>query len=247
MRVEILFGAQGAREAARRRAVTIVIDALRASATATTALALGAREIIPVPSVEEARYYLGRHGYRVAGERQGVKIPEFHHGNSPTELHRRQPELAGQILVLTTTNGTRIVNIAREGAATVLLGTTLNAEAVACAAVEVSRGLADRLIVLLAAGEDEAHAEEDYVGARKIAHHLFRLGAEVDPTNLREEDAEAVFVETPSGRELHALGYADDVVFCARCDLYPVVPWLDNGRFVVYELRQGRDLACEAA
>lgn len=77
MKVEILCGAEGAREAAGRRAVTVVIDALRASATVTTALALGAREVLTLPSVEEARTYLGRLGYRVAGERHGAKIADF--------------------------------------------------------------------------------------------------------------------------------------------------------------------------
>ena len=38
MKVEIFFLEDGAREAARRGGVTIVIDAIRASATATTAL-----------------------------------------------------------------------------------------------------------------------------------------------------------------------------------------------------------------
>ncbi|MCZ7571502.1 MAG: DNA-3-methyladenine glycosylase [Ardenticatenaceae bacterium] len=235
MKVEILFGEQGARDATRRQAVTVVIDALRASATVTTALALGAREVIPVSSVEEARCYLGRRGHRVAGERNSARIPDFDYGNSPTELCRRRREVVGRTLVLTTSNGTRIVNVARDGAVALLLGTTLNAGAVARAAFELSQTLDDREIVLLAAGEEEIHAEEDYVGARTIARHLCHLGATVQPADLCEETPEAIFANTPSGRHLHALGYAEDVLFCARCDLYPVVPWFDSGRFVLYK------------
>lgn len=237
MKVEILFGEAGAREAARRQAVTVVIDALRASATVTTALALGAREVIAVSSVEEARRYLGRCGHRVAGERNSIKIPGFDYGNSPTELRRRPREVVGYTLVLTTSNGTRIVGIAREGAVAILLGTTLNAKAVARAALELSQALGDRDVALLAAGEEEVHAEEDYVGARSIARYLHRLGADVRSADLWEEIPEAIFANTPSGQQLHALGYAEDVLFCARCDLYPVVPWLERGRFVMY--RQG--------
>lgn len=239
MKVEILFGEAGAREAARRQAITVVIDALRASATVTTALALGAREVIAVSSVEEARRYLGRSGHRVAGERDSAKIPEFDYGNSPTELRQRQREVVGYTLVLTTSNGTRIVGIAREGAVAILLGTTLNAKAVARAAFELSQALGDRDIVLLAAGEAETHAEEDYVGARSIARYLHQLGADVRPADLWEESPEAIFLSTPSGRQLHGLGYAEDVLFCARCNLYPVVPWLDRGRFVQYKPGNG--------
>lgn len=234
MNVEILFGEAGAREAARRHAVAVVIDALRASATATTALAIGAREVIPVFTVEEAAAFVGRAGHAVAGERHGVKCPGFDFGNSPTEMQQRERDLRDKALVLTTSNGTRIVNAAR-GAATILLGTTINAAAVARAAFECAAALGGREIVLLAAGEYEQYAEEDYVGARAIARHLCRLGATVHPAHLCDEQPEAIFAATPSGRELEELGYFDDVLFCARSDVFHVVPHLREDRFVPYQ------------
>jgi 2-phosphosulfolactate phosphatase len=234
MNVEILFGESGAREAARRQAVVVVIDALRASATATTALALGASEVIPVFTVEEAQNYVGRPGHAVAGERHGIKCPGFDFGNSPSEMRRRQQDLLGKALVLTTSNGTRVVNAA-QGAAIIFLGTTINAEAVARAAFEVARQLGNHNIVLLAAGEYEQHAEEDYVGARTIARYLHQLGARVQPDCLTEDQAEVIFVESPSGKELEGLGYFEDVLFCARSDIYHVVPFLHNHRFVAYQ------------
>ncbi len=237
VKVDILFGEAGAEEAARREAVTVVIDALRASATITTALAVGAQKVVPVGTPEEARAYLGRPGHFVAGERRGMKLPGFHFGNSPTELVRHGHLLRGGVLVLTTTNGTRVVRAARAGNTVILAGTTLNAGAVARAALEMARR-EGRDIVLVAAGEDEAHAEEDFAGARCIAGHLERLQNTPVACEPCPADLASLFAETPSAQELFELGYRDDVFFCARRDVYEVVPWLKNGGFVAYGTHQ---------
>lgn len=233
--VNIVFGEAGAREAARRNAITVVIDALRASATITTALALGVREVIPAGSVEEALQFRGRPGYLVAGERGGVKLPEFDLGNSPTALSRQQHRIAGRVLVLTTSNGTRIVRAAQAGAEILLIGTTINAAATARAAFELAQRHR-RDIVLVAAGEDEVHADEDYVAAYQIAYYLHQLGARVEAYNHMEEDeALEAFLQTQSARHLFDLGLVADVFYCAQRDLYAIVPWLKNGGFVRYK------------
>ncbi|MGH2542676.1 MAG: 2-phosphosulfolactate phosphatase [Ardenticatenaceae bacterium] len=235
MKVEILCLEEGAREAARRGAVTVVVDALRASATTITALSLGAAGVLPVLTVEEARGYLGRPHHRVAGERHGAKCPGFDHGNSPTELRRQQALLVGQTLVLSTSNGTRMVSTAREGAAAILMGTTLNAHAVASAAFTLASRVGEG-IALVAAGEYGEHAEEDACAARHIARHLHTLGATCPDEALREECISSIFHATPSAGELRALGYAEDLDFCAQCDVYEIAPVLLEGRFVPYQL-----------
>lgn len=245
MRADILFGEAGAREAARQGAVTVVIDALRASATVTTALAIGARKVIPVGTPEEARVYLDKPGHIVAGERGGKKLPGFHFGNSPTELVRHRHVVADKILVLTTTNGTRVVRAACTGDTIVLMGTTLNARAVAHSAYELAKR-EGRPIALVAAGEDEAHAEEDFAGAYTIAEHLKHLGVEVPVRPISEADLKTLFLQSPSAQELFELGYREDVHFCARRDVYDVTPWLRNGGFVrhaVHLLPVGRENA----
>nr|NIO67979.1 2-phosphosulfolactate phosphatase family protein [Anaerolineae bacterium] len=109
MKVFLKVGVPSAREAAARGDVVVVIDALRASVTITSALVVGAVKVIPVLTVAEARAYLDREGYLVAGERGGVQIEGFHFGNSPTELWRQAAEVRGKTLVLTTSSGTRCV------------------------------------------------------------------------------------------------------------------------------------------
>ena len=74
-----------------------MIDALRASATMIAALEMGMAAVRPVASAEECT------GEVTAGERGGRKLPNFRHGNSPTEIMRAGYH--GKTLVLTSTNG----------------------------------------------------------------------------------------------------------------------------------------------
>lgn len=241
IKVEILQFESGAREAAQRGAVTIVVDALRASATATTALHAGARAVLPVLSVDVAETYCGQSGYRVAGERHGIMCEGFDFGNSPNELLTRRTEMAGQTLVLSTSNGTRVLNAAAQGAIALFMGTTLNAHTVAQAAYQqaVVHG---QDIVIVAAGEYDHYAEEDMVGARCIAAHLALLGADVPTDYIRDEVANEIFRDTPSAEELVALGYGEDIDFCAQRDIFDEVPFLYEGLLIPYEI----SLAVEA-
>lgn len=237
MNVNLLCLEEGAREAARRGNVTIVVDALRASATTVTALALGASGVLPVLTVEEAATYVGLPHHRVAGERNGAKCAGFDYGNSPTELQRVQASLAGQTLVLSTSNGTRMVTAARQGAAVILMGTTLNARAVAEAAYDLALSLGQD-IALVAAGEYGDHAEEDCCAARCIAAHLHDLGAACPPDLLRDECATTIFHATASADELRGLGYEQDITFCAQRDVFPIAPILLGSRIVPFQQRR---------
>jgi 2-phosphosulfolactate phosphatase len=145
VKVFLKIGVPGAQEAAARGDVVVVIDALRASVTITSALIVGAVRVIPVLTIDEARAYLDQEGYLVAGERGGVQVGGFHFGNSPTELWRQAAEVRGKTLVLTTSDGTRCVEAARGGAqcpelvegAAVLAGALPNATALAQAAFDL--------------------------------------------------------------------------------------------------------------
>jgi len=214
--------------------LAIVIDALRASVTITAALALGAREVIPVAKVDEAQAYLGRPGYLVAGERSCAAIEDFHFGNSPLELIANRQRLAGQSLVLTTSNGTQAIE-SLAGAAAVLIGSLPNLSAVASQAFSLAeeQGLD---VALVPAGWLGEAAEEDLYAAAALGRRLAELGAdwrpEADLAGLLDEAPEEAFILSPSGERLKGLGYADDVRFCARLDTYSIAPRLDEGRLV---------------
>src|SRR5207237_458074 len=67
----------------------VVIDALRATTTIITALANGAKAVIPAATSEEAvrlASNLEKDGVLLAGERRSVRIEGFALGNSPREM-----------------------------------------------------------------------------------------------------------------------------------------------------------------
>ncbi len=119
-------GEQGARMAAREGAAVVVVDAFRASTTIAVLVSKGVR-VVPVASIEEAASYPGA-DYRI-GERGSAKVQGFDFGNSPTEIEATELE-KGATAVLSTTNGTRIIEAAR-GAPAILTGAFVNAHAIA--------------------------------------------------------------------------------------------------------------------
>ncbi len=221
------MGAAGAMEARDRGGVVVMIDALRASATIVTALASGMASVKVVATPGECV------GEVTAGERGGKKLPHCDHGNSPTELLRE--EYAGKQLVLTTTNGAEVLLTASGPNTRVLVGTTLNAAAVAAAAVRLASAMSAP-ITLLQAGRNNQAAREDALAASTIFHamrgvHLHGSGL---PTS---RGLESDFFRSASGRNLADLGYGEDVSFCARTDVYDVVPAYDQGVVTVLENR----------
>jgi 2-phosphosulfolactate phosphatase len=66
----------------------VVIDTLRTSSVITTALANGAKEVIPVVEIEDAIELARRlesNSFLLGGERSGAKIEGFDLSNSPFE------------------------------------------------------------------------------------------------------------------------------------------------------------------
>src|SRR5690242_11454402 len=109
--------------------VVVIIDILRATSTIATALYNGARAVIPVDSVSRC-IELGKQIEGItAGERDGKIAEGLVHGNSPFEYPREF--IGGKTLVLTTTNGTRLLHMALEkGAKEIITGAFSNLDAV---------------------------------------------------------------------------------------------------------------------
>lgn len=222
--------------------VCIVVDVLRASSTIVTMLERGAEEVLLASTIEEAR---GLHrelpGHLLCGEEGGLPPPGFDHGNSPSEFSAL--DLKGQRAILCTSNGTRAI-LATAGAPLVLVGCLLNATAVASAALgkAAARGLD---IAVVCAGEERgsAFAVEDALGAGAIVDAMVDAGRRW-PTALQLTDEtgaaleryraqrgreEMALQDTAHGRDLLALGFGQDLAFCAQRDRLAAVPRLQRG------------------
>jgi 2-phosphosulfolactate phosphatase len=219
-------GARGARGAARAGSAVVVVDAFRASTTIAVLVREGAR-VVPVASIEEARSYAGAD--LRAGERGSAKVADF--GNSPTEiLASRVP--AGSTVVLSTTNGTRVVEAAR-GAPAVFVGAFVNAGALVTELAAGDRGSP----VVVGCGWEGRRGSEDEAAAGAILGRLQERGFGLDARARRVVEAyrsrpQERLRGNSAARRLLRLGYERDLDLCLREDAVPVVPRLVGGAFV---------------
>jgi 2-phosphosulfolactate phosphatase len=221
-------------------AVCVVFDVLRATSSMVTALANGAKAIVPVAEISEA-VALRRRDPKIllAGERNGVRIPaslsggiDFDLGNSPREFVGAK--VRGRTIAMTTTNGTRALR-ACAGARLVLVCSFLNLKATA---TFITHRKASRLI-LICSGTFEQTAYEDILGAGALCNLLwsrYRGGAVADSAVVarwlfrleRKTLLEAIGGSRNGKRLLSKPDLKDDVRFCARLNAFPLVVEMDK-------------------
>ena len=209
----------------------VVIDALRATTTIISALANGARAVVPTASSEEAvkmTANLERDGFVLAGERRYQAIPGFALGNSPREM--TPEEVRGKTVYLATTNGTPAL-VAAQGADPILVGAAVNFGVLAERAREVFIERGD-LVIICAGREKQFALEDSYVAGRlvKAVKQRLRRVALNDSAEVavglaqRYRDWLAAFRACEAGRQLKELNLDEDVAFSAEGDRFSIVP-----------------------
>lgn len=227
--ITLELGPQGALVAAARGDIVVVIDVLRASTTIVTALAHGMKAVVPAVSVEEC------HGEVTAGERGGKTLSGLMHDNSPLTFARQN--YRGKELVLTSTNGTECIRAAASGQGVVLIGSLVNARAVAAQAYRIARER-KKHISLVMAGRNNRMAVEDLLCASEIALDLPSCSIRGEIPLQQSSDLPSDLLASESGANLVALGKRADVMFCAERNVYDVVPIWQDGRLV--PLKEGK-------
>lgn len=222
-------------ESLRGRAV-VVVDVLRAGSTIVTALANGARAVIPAADVGEAGRLASTMDADVlllGGERGGKALAGYGAGNSPAEY--ALDAVRDRTVVLTTTNGTPSIALARHARA-LAVGSFLNLSAAADFLRQHLRN--GQAATILCAGDDGRVALEDTLCAGRIATHVLasdglagEAAALSDGTQIaialdrgsRGHLARALF-RARHTQALLALGAAADVTYCARIDALDALP-----------------------
>jgi len=212
----------------------LVIDILRATTTMITALAHGAKAILPAASADDAlklAQNLSRESMLLAGERRSERIPGFALGNSPLEM---TPEVvAGKTLVMTTTNGIPAI-LAAEGGRPLLIGAAVNFGA----ATEAARRAFEEAgeLTILCAGWEKGFALEDAYAAGRFVEAIVpgRLRRGLDITDAviasRElvrkfgTDWKKAVTASAHARYLKERNFAKDVAFAAQADVFSLVP-----------------------
>jgi len=201
--------------------VGVVIDVLRATSTLAQALASGYRRVLCCAEIDEARSLAETNGpAKLAGERRLEHIPGFDFGNSPREL---AGEAAAETLILTTTNGTRLLVSAAARFERVYVGSLLNLDAVAAAAAESGEDVA-----LLCAGVLGELALDDAYCAGRIAEALSGEPSDSATAAIRIARSFASPLEglgaSRSAGNLRRHGLEEDIEWCARENALDVVP-----------------------
>lgn len=228
-KAEVFFFPLQIDELSLRGKNVVVVDVLRASTTIAMALHNGAKEIIPVATIEGAVKVSGSLFGDVTlrgGERNGKVIEGFDLGNSPGEY--TQEAVKGKSIIYTTTNGSAAMVKARYAKNTVLAGFT-NLSKVVSFLKELKED-----VIIMCAGKQNDFCLEDAVCAGMI---LSKLQKSIRGLVLDDAGSASIIIfekfgknivrmlqETDHGKFLTHIGFGEDLKFCAAIDSIPVLP-----------------------
>lgn len=217
--------------------IVVVIDVLRATSTICSAFAQGVSAVIPVASVEEAFEYQKK-GYLIGGERNGKKIDGFDFSNSPFSFQKINTE--NLEIVLTTTNGTRALDIAKE-AEKVVIGSFLNLDYLTTWLIEQNKN-----VLCLCSGWHGRFNLEDSICAGAIAEALLLSGkytsdedSSVGAKYLFDSAKRSYFgflKMSSHRRRLKNMNLNEDVKYCLTPNLIPVIPYLNAGKLIKLDI-----------
>ena len=220
-------------------AVVVIIDVLRATSTIATALFNGAKCVIPVDSVAKC-IELGKQIDGItAGERDGKIAEGLKHGNSPYEYPKEF--VGGKTLVLTTTNGTKLLHMALDkGAGQIITGSFPNLDSV-CEYL-----LAQNHNVLLgcAAWKDKVNLEDLLFAGAVINRIKNNFSINCDSSQIAEtlyldakENLFEFIKQKNASHYLRLAGYGleKDIRYCLTPNLANVLPFYEDGKLTVHK------------
>jgi 2-phosphosulfolactate phosphatase len=217
--------------------VVVIIDVLRATSTIATALNNGAQCVIPVASVPRCIEIGQETGGITAGERDGKVAEGLTYGNSPFEYPRTFIE--NKILVLTTTNGTKLLHMALEnGAPEIITGSFPNLSAV-CEYLVAS----DKDVLLgCSAWKDRVNLEDTLFAGAVINRIKSHFNMYCDSSKMAESlyleagEDRFGFMQKRGATHYHRLmnyGLEMDIRYCLEADGADVLPLFRNDRLVI--------------
>lgn len=231
MNAGLYFASDHIDEYSLRDRTVVVIDVLRAGSTIATALANGAKEIIPVNTVERAvklsGSLFGDHILR-GGERLGKSIEGFDLGNSPLEYTGERVQ--GKAIIYSTTNGSRAIEKARY-AKSVVIGGFVNLSSL----LGFLRNSAGDFVILCSGNSGKFSMEDSVCGGMllnelgKDSGELVLSDAALAARALYKDFGRSIpkmVRSSEHGTYLASIGFTDDLKYCSTVDHLNVLPQL---------------------
>jgi 2-phosphosulfolactate phosphatase len=216
--------------------IVVIIDVFRATSTIASVLYNGAKCVIPVDSVPKAIEISKSIDGIAAGERDGQIAEGLQHGNSPLEYSREFIE--NKTLVLTTTNGTRLLHMALEkGADNIISGSFPNLSAVCDFLVAEKKN-----VVLGCAGWKDRFNLEDtlFAGAvinRVKENFIIHCDSSLMAETMYVRNKNNLLKFAPQLTHYHRLverfGLIEDIRFCLTPDVANILPVYGDGKLVI--------------
>jgi len=219
--------------------IVVIIDVFRATSTIATALYNGAKCVIPVDSVAKC-IALGKKIESIsAGERDGKIAEGLKHGNSPFEYPKEF--IAGKTLVLTTTNGTKLLHMALDkGAGSIITGSFPNLSSVS----DYLLSQKQNVILGCAAWKDKVNIEDMLFAGAVISRVKNNFLINCDSSQIAEtiyNDAKGNLFEFIKQKNashylrLSNFGLEKDIQYCLTPDVANVLPFYEDGKLVVHK------------
>lgn len=232
MKIDVIISADYINSENLRGKSVVVIDILRATSVITTALANGAKCVIPTLTVEDAFEKKEEISKDVilAGERQAKKIDGFDLSNSPLEFTK--DIVSGKNVILSTTNGTRALTLSSTGDR-VFVASVLNAKAVARKLVEIQKD-----VVIINAGTNGNFSTDDFICGGYIISEILKETS-CDLTDIsrvakdiyeNNTDIRLYIQNATHYGVLVSLGLEADIEYCCKKDIFDIVPEYVDGK-----------------
>lgn len=216
--------------------IVVIIDVLRATSTIATALYNGVKQIIPVDSVAECIKLGKQMEVITAGERDGQIAEGLQYGNTPFQY--TQDFIEGKTLVLTTTNGTKLLHMAlAANAKSIITGSFCNISSVCDYLCSQNKSV----ILACAAWKNRVNLEDTLFAGAVINRIKNKYQISCDATGI----AETLFIQAngdlfnflkeKNATHYHRLmgyGLEKDIRFCLTNDNANVLPVYANGRLI---------------
>jgi 2-phosphosulfolactate phosphatase len=216
--------------------IVVIIDVLRATSTIATAMHNGAKNIIPVDSVAECIRIGKQIAGITAGERDGQVAEGLEHGNSPFEYPKEF--ISGKTLVLTTTNGTKLLHMALDrGAKSIITGSFPNLSAVCNYVIKQKQNV----ILGCAAWKDRINMEDTLFAGAVIHRVKEHFSINCDSSKLAEslyleaqEDIFGFMQEKQASHYLRLMGFGleKDIRYCLTEDIANILCLYKDGKLI---------------
>jgi 2-phosphosulfolactate phosphatase len=207
---------------------------LRATSVIIKALSEGAKEVIPVSSIDFAmKISVNSHGGQtlLCGERNTKIIDGFDLGNSPQEYTEKT--VKGKSVILFTTNGSKAI-VKAKYSDKVFVASFNNISKMAEHLVSL-----DKDVEIIASGSSGVFCLEDTICAGALVKRMLENKADIQLTDasnaslvLNEKfgvDIAMMMSNCEHGHLLKENGFESDIEFCSTKDNLPLIPYFTGG------------------